>query len=370
MNRTLLTLIVFGTTVLVALLDFATSAALAGSALFVFPLSLCVLQRSKWLLWATMVIATLLTVGAGIWSFHRVQILNPLIASANRGLLITSLLTLTILIHLWINKSQKAVLESAEMERHSNSLSARIAQLENELAKIKALAKGKGKSLVLTIKQYQAFAAQLSELHRTMVVTVMCTELRVSEVLALKWDQVDFASGRIFVQQEFMNGGVDDATPGASRGQTPMDPVLVEALLDWRNKTPGTGLVFPSRITGRCYLPGPIQQDYFRPAARKLGLVGVSWHTFPGSYRTWMDEDASGVQQKLMRHVDVSSVASIRGKAPLKAKPKKGKSKAAHPALPKVAFEKETAFPTKRSESENGVSANGTELFEPRQSLG
>jgi|HubBroStandDraft_6_1064221.scaffolds.fasta_scaffold528561_1 hypothetical protein len=83
-----------------------------------------------------------------------------------------------------------------------------------------------------------------------------------------------------------------------------------------------------------------------------------------------MDEDASGVQQKLMRHVDVSSVASIRGKAPLKAKPKKGKSKAAHPALPKVAFEKETAFPTKRSESENGVSANGTKLFEPRQSLG
>ena len=350
MNRTLLTLIVFGTTVLIALLDFATSAALIGSVLFTFPLTLCIMQRSKWLLWATMVIATLLTAGAGIWSFHRVQILNPWIASANRGLLIASLLTLTILIHVWINKSQKAILESAEMERHSDSLSARIAQLENELTKIKALAKGKGKSLVLTIKQYQAFAAQLSELHRTMVVTVMCTELRVSEVLALKWDQVDFASGRIFVEQDFVNGGVDEAKPGASWAQTPMDPVLVEALLDWRNKTPGAGLVFPSHITGRCYHPGPIQQDHFRPAGRKLGLVGVCWHTFPLSYRTWMDEEAaSGAQEKLRRHADVSSgrVHSRKGLVEDKTAEEgktKGRRKAVHPVLPKVAYEKETGF--------------------------
>ena len=87
MNRTLLALIIAGTTVLIALLDFATSAELIGSMLFTFPLALCVLQRSKWLLWATTVIATLLTAGAGIWSFHRVQLLNPWVASANRGLL-------------------------------------------------------------------------------------------------------------------------------------------------------------------------------------------------------------------------------------------------------------------------------------------
>jgi integrase len=369
MNRTLLALIVVGTTVLVGLLDFATSTVLAGSILFTFPLTLCILQRSKWMLWGTTVIATLLTVGAGIWSFHRIQIMNPWVASANRGLLIASLLTLTLLIHFWINKSQKIALEAGEIERHSDTLAARIEQLENELMKIKAITKGKGKPLVLTIKQYQAFAAQLSELHKTMVVTVMCTELRVPEVLALTWDQVDFATGRIFVQQDFVNGGAGDAKAGASREQTPMDPVLAEALLDWRNKTPGTGLVFPSRITGRRYLPGPIQQDYFRPAARKLGLVGVSWHTFPSSYRIWMDDDASGVQQKLMRHADVSPVASIRGNAPLKAKPKKGKSKAAHSVLPKASFERETTLPTRRTDSEHGVSGNGTELLEPRQSL-
>ena len=86
--------------------------------------------------------------------------------------------------------------------------------------------------------------------------------------------------------------------------QLPIDAVLAETLLEWRNKTSSTGLIFPSHITGRCYHPGPIQQDYFRPVARKLGLVGVCWHTFPHSYKSWMAEDgaSAAVQQKLMRH--------------------------------------------------------------------
>jgi integrase len=80
-------------------------------------------------------------------------------------------------------------------------------------------------------------------------------------------------------------------------------------LLEWRNKTSSTGLIFPSHITGRCYHPGPIQQDYFRPVARKLGLVGVCWHTFPHSYKSWMAEDGAParVQQKLMRHAAVAA---------------------------------------------------------------
>ena len=50
------------------------------------------------------------------------------------------------LIHLWINKSHKVVLEAAKMERHSISLIARNEQLEIELAKIKDVIKGKPKA--------------------------------------------------------------------------------------------------------------------------------------------------------------------------------------------------------------------------------
>jgi len=103
-----------------------------------------------------------------------------------------------------------------------------------------------------------------------------------------------------------------------------MDPVLLESLLEWRKKASGSGLVFPSHITGRCYYAGPIQQDYFRPAARKIGLVGVCWHTFPLSYGSWMDEDGTskGVQQKLMRHASAATSAHNHGSTATKSKAK------------------------------------------------
>jgi integrase len=302
MNRTPLIAMIVGTTALTASLDFLTSAELAGSILFTIPLVLCVARRCKWLLWVTAAVAVLLSAAAGYWGFRRAPLLNRWIAPANRGLLMVNLLTLATLAHQWINKGRQAELEAAQVEHHCKSLIARNEQLESELLKIKTVIKGTRKPLVLTIKQYQAFAAQLSDLHRTMVVAAMCSGMRVSEVLALRWDQLDFAAGVMAVQQR-VNSGITQAE--GSDGQLPMDPVLAEALLEWRNKTSSTGLVFPSHITGRSYHPGPIQQDYFRPAARKLGLVGVCWHTFPHSYRSWMAEDGTpaGVQQKLMRHV-------------------------------------------------------------------
>ena len=322
MNRTPLVVIIVGVAVLIALVDFWIPAQLAGSALFTFPLVLCIIRRSTWLLWGTAAIAALSSIAAEIWGFHRIALPSPWVASTNRGLLLAVLLTLAALIHLWMNKSQKAALEAVKTERHSNSLVARNEQLEIELAKIKTVNKGKQKPLVLTIKQYQAFAGQLSDLHRTMVVAAMCSGMRVSEVLGLRWDQLDLTSGLMSVQPRVANSGTF-ATEG-SEGRLPIDPVLLESLLEWRKKTPGSGLVFPSHITGRCYYAGPIQQDYFRPAARKLGLVGVCWHTFPHSYRSWMDEDGTPmeVQQKLMRHAPAPSIMHNHGNGSAKPKAK------------------------------------------------
>ena len=307
MNRAALVAMIVGTAALTAVLDFLSSAELAGSVLFTIPLVLCLTRQSKWLLWITSAVAVLLSAAAGYWGFRHAPLLTPWIAPVNRGLLMANLLGLAAIAHQWINKARRAELDAAQAEQNTKSLIARNEQLESELLKIKTVIKGSRKPLVLTIRQYQAFAAQLSDLHRTMVVTAMCSGMRVSEVLALRWDQVDLAVGTMSVQQPAASGGMP--LPQATDGQLPIDPVLAETLLEWRNKTSSSGLVFPSHITGRCYHPGPIQQDYFRPVARKLGLAGVCWHTFPLSYRSWMAEEGApaGVQQKLMRHAAMAS---------------------------------------------------------------
>jgi PAS domain S-box-containing protein len=134
MNRALLVAIIVLTTILVALLDFWTSAELVGSMLFTFPLALCAMQRSKRLLWGTAATVVCLTIAAEFWGFHRSELSNPWVASVNRGLLIASLFTLTLFIHLWIDRSQEIALDAAEIERQRSSLAAQNKQLESLVA--------------------------------------------------------------------------------------------------------------------------------------------------------------------------------------------------------------------------------------------
>jgi integrase len=325
MNRIQILATFAGMTALIVLLDLRFSAEISLPVLFTFPLILCAIHRSKWLLWSTAGMATAVSAASMIWVFHRVAPANPWIAWTNRGLVVANLLTFTALIHFWLKESHKVALAAAELERHCSSLLEHNEQLTSELAKIKAFNRGKGKPLVLTVKQYQALAGQLSDLHRTMVITAMCSGMHVSEVLALRWSQVDFVSGLLSREPGADIGRIAEVRGDAPREQVPLDPLLVEALLEWRSSASGSGLVFPSHVTGRCYHAGHIQQDYIKPAARKLGLTGVNWHTFPNSYRSWINDEgtATGVQQKLMRHAKVSTLSSNHSTAaPLKAKRK------------------------------------------------
>lgn len=49
------------------------------------------------------------------------------------------------------------------------------------------------------------------------------------------------------------------------------------------------------------------------PAGQKLGLDGVGWHTFRHTYRSWLDATGAplGVQQKLMRHAQISTTIDV-----------------------------------------------------------
>jgi PAS domain S-box-containing protein len=126
MNRKLLAAFVIASMAVVAGIDFATSADLVGSILFTFPLALCAAHRSKRLLWGTAAVAALLTVAAELWGFNRGPLLNPAIASVNRGLLAASLFTLAGFIHLWIGRTERIALDATELKRQSQ----RLAQTE------------------------------------------------------------------------------------------------------------------------------------------------------------------------------------------------------------------------------------------------
>jgi PAS domain S-box-containing protein len=114
MNRAPSAALIAGLTLLVALIDFGTSAKFLGSILFALPLTLCAMQDSKRLLWGLATAASLLTFAAEFWGFHRAAISNLWVGLANRALLVASLFTLAAFIHFWIENNQKIALDAAE----------------------------------------------------------------------------------------------------------------------------------------------------------------------------------------------------------------------------------------------------------------
>jgi integrase len=180
------------------------------------------------------------------------------------------------------------------------------------------------KPIILTLDQYFAVLQLLPEPYRTMVVVAQCLGLRVSEILALQWGDINFAELTMRVTRAVVDGVVDEVKTEYSEDDLPLDPDLATVLLNWKRQCAESegNWVFPSPVTGRCYHASPIQQDYIRPAGRKLGLGDIGWHTFRHTYRSWLELVGTpiGVQQKLMRHAQIATTMNVYGNAMMESK--------------------------------------------------
>ena len=91
----------------------------------------------------------------------------------------------------------------------------------------------------------------------------------------MRWQDVNFGELTMRVTRGVVDGVVDDVKTEYSEDDLPLDPDLATVLLTWKQRCPKSedGWMFPSHITGRCFHASPIQQDYIRPAGRKLGVA-------------------------------------------------------------------------------------------------
>jgi integrase len=191
-----------------------------------------------------------------------------------------------------------------------------------ELVRIKGSSRRQRKPQVLAPEKFQELLAILWEPYKTMAIVAMCTGLRVSEVLALRWEHIDFKTGAMFVQQGVVNGRIGKVKTEASQDEVPMAPTFAKVLLQRKREGRSQGLVFQSPVTGGCYYSGIIQRQILKPKGEEIGIAGLGWHTFRHTYRSLLDETGApiGVQQKLMRHANVATTMNVYGRATLRAK--------------------------------------------------
>jgi integrase len=189
--------------------------------------------------------------------------------------------------------------------------------------------RGKVRKVVISPKEFQALLELIAEPYATMVYTALWTGLRVSELAALRWRNVE--ATRLSVEQRYCRG--DEAAPktSASAATIAIESHVVSRLYAMKDVTVNVraglamrrckavksdgpdDLVFQSIYKGSYMNDGNVLRRHIKPAAEKLGLHGINWLCLRRSCVTWQLEagaDPKSVQGQV-RHARSSTTMEI-----------------------------------------------------------
>jgi integrase len=143
----------------------------------------------------------------------------------------------------------------------------------NPITRVRQSAKRSRIPVVLSIAQIQALLTHLREPVRTMVLVDVSTGLRIGELLALQWRDIDFENFEVSVTRSISLQHVGNCKTETSRKPVPMDAELAEALWHWRGKSgypEPENWVFasPAKNGEHPYWPGTLYRAHLEPGPR------------------------------------------------------------------------------------------------------
>jgi len=178
---------------------------------------------------------------------------------------------------------------------------------------------------VLTAEEFNKLLNELAEPHKTMVLVAGCLGLRISEILGLRWADIDWGTLTVLVQRSVVSGKVYATKTEASLKPLPIDPELAEVLLLHRRQAvyvADADYVFAGN-SGKPRWQGTMLTDYIRPAAARDKIGKVGWHTFRHTFSSSILHNAGthmAVQKELLRHADISTTMNMYSQAASPAK--------------------------------------------------
>jgi integrase len=166
---------------------------------------------------------------------------------------------------------------------------------------------------VILPDRISALLAALEEPACTMVLVGVLTGLRIGEILALRWKDVDFTSSEIRIEQACYRGLIGTPKTKGSRRTLPMPKSLEGELKRLSEKsTSGEQLVFHTR-NGTPYSDTNLLHQYLKPAGRKLGMPWLNWHTLRRTHATLLQHAGATLReaQAQMGHSKMSTTLEI-----------------------------------------------------------
>ncbi len=159
----------------------------------------------------------------------------------------------------------------------------------------------------LNTKEVQQLLAHLQEPCRTIVVLILLTGMRIGEVLALRWEKIDWENRAILVDEGLYDGEVSTPKTPSGVRSLPMSELLLGQLQCWRSKCARgpNQLVFPNDI-GTPYCRRNLMHRHLKPAAEAAEIGAVGWHVLRRTHSTWLKDVGAtpGVIQHQLGHTD------------------------------------------------------------------
>jgi integrase len=179
------------------------------------------------------------------------------------------------------------------------------------LVRVKGSSKRTKVPRILTIKEFNLLLTRLKEPYRTMALVALFLGPRVSEVMGLKWSDIDWERSNISIARSWVEGNVEDTKTEGSAKPLPMDRDLALILRQHRerNKAVDSEWMFANPETEKPYWSSKIRENHLVPAGIAAGIGRVGWHTFRHTYSCLLREHEVDVkvQQALLRHADISN---------------------------------------------------------------
>jgi integrase len=165
---------------------------------------------------------------------------------------------------------------------------------------------------ILELAELQLLLIKLSVRERTLALLDAATGLRVSELLALRWSDVDFENLELRVTRSIWHQVLGNCKTEASAKPVPMDSYMAEDLLRWRRQSVYSSdddYVFASEtMRGKQpYWPDNLMKRHIQPVAKAIGIhKNIGWHTFRHSFGTLLKANGEDVKtvQELLRHAN------------------------------------------------------------------
>jgi len=183
------------------------------------------------------------------------------------------------------------------------------------LIKLKGVTKRKKKITRLSVDDFKKLLANLPEPLNIMVLLLGAYGLRISELLALKWEDIAEKTKTISIVRKFTAGKLGETKTDSSEVPLPMSKPILEVLMAYKPSTKDSEWLFPSSRTGGPRSGSMLLQKGLRPIAMKLGLGNVGFHSLRHACRSWLSSGgaAIGTQKDLLRHSDISTTMNVYG---------------------------------------------------------